>query len=105
MARVVLGLVVLACCAHGGGDLPPGERVVSLTPSATEVVAALGEAKLLVGVDDYSTFPPEVAALPKIGSFLSPNLEAIVRLRPTLVIVDDIHGQAASALQGAGIAT
>ena len=78
---------------------------MSLTPSATEVVAALGAAGLLVGVDEYSKFPPEVEHLPKVGSFLAPNLEAIVGLRPTLVIVDDIHGQAAGALRDAGITT
>jgi len=78
---------------------------VSLTPSATEVVAALGAAGLLVGVDDYSQFPPEVTRLPKVGSFLAPNLETIVSLRPTLVIVDDVHGQAAGALNDARIAT
>jgi iron complex transport system substrate-binding protein len=80
-------------------------RLVSLTPSATEVVAALGATASLVGVDDYSTFPAEVAGLPKVGSFLSPNLETIVRLKPTLVIVDDIHGRTAGALGDAGIAT
>jgi iron complex transport system substrate-binding protein len=84
---------------------PTVQRVVSLTPSATEVVAALGATAMLVGVDDYSTFPPEVTKLPKVGSFLSPNLETIVSLRPTLVIVDDIHGQAAGALGDAKIAT
>jgi iron complex transport system substrate-binding protein len=87
------------------GASPASPRVVSLTPSATEVVAALGAAALLVGVDDYSAFPPEVAALPKVGSFLAPNLETIVGLRPTLVIVDDVHGQAAGALDDAGIST
>ncbi len=80
-------------------------RLVSLTPSATEVVAALGAAPLLVGVDDYSTFPPEVTTLPKVGSFLAPNLETIVGLRPALVIVDDVHGKAAEALSDAGVAT
>jgi len=80
-------------------------RVVSLTPSATEIVAALGATAALVGVDDYSTYPPEVTKLPKVGSFLAPNLEAIVALTPTLVIVDDVHGQAAGALGDAGIAT
>jgi iron complex transport system substrate-binding protein len=78
-------------------------RVVSLTPSATEVVAALGATSTLIGVDDYSTYPPEVTALPKVGSFLSPNLEAIAALHPTLVIVDDIHGGTAKALGELGI--
>lgn len=80
-------------------------RIVSLTPSATEVVAALGAAGELVGVDDYSTYPPAVATLPKVGSFLAPNLETIVTLHPTLVIVDDVHGQTAGALRDAGITT
>jgi iron complex transport system substrate-binding protein len=86
-------------------DTPAIHRLVSLTPSATEIVAALGATAWLVGVDDYSTFPPEVTRLPKVGSFLAPNLETIVALKPTLVIVDDIHGKAAGALGDAGIAT
>lgn len=86
---------------------PPGapQRVVSLTPSATEVMAALGATSMLVGVDDYSEYPPEVKALPKVGSFTAPNLEAIVRLQPTLVIVDDIHASAAASLGSAGVTT
>ncbi|MBV8760609.1 MAG: ABC transporter substrate-binding protein [Deltaproteobacteria bacterium] len=76
---------------------------MSLTPSATEVVAALGADKQLVGVDEYSDFPAAVKQLPKVGSFLAPNLEAIVALRPTVVIVDDIHGQTAGALRDAHI--
>jgi iron complex transport system substrate-binding protein len=79
--------------------------VISLTPSATEVMAALGATSLLVGVDEYSEYPPEVKGLPKVGSFLTPNLEAIVRLKPTLVIVDDIHASAAGALHDAGVPT
>lgn len=79
--------------------------MISLTPSATEVLAALGATDLIVGVDDYSTFPPEVTALPKVGSFLAPNLETIVSLKPTLVVVDDVHGPAAGAMRDAGLVT
>jgi iron complex transport system substrate-binding protein len=109
-------LLVAACSrqeappapAAGSGSAAapaPAMRVVSLTPSATEVVAALGATDLLVGVDEYSTYPPEVTKLPKVGSFLTPNLEIIVKLRPTLVVVDDVHGQAAGALHDAGVTT
>jgi iron complex transport system substrate-binding protein len=102
-----LGLlfVVVACgrVARAPDDGPA--RIVSLTPSATEVVAGLGATSLLVGVDDYSDVPAEVKALPKVGSFLAPNLEVIVGLRPSLVIVDDIHAQSAGALHDAGITT
>lgn len=96
-ALVVLALVA---CGHGKDPEPAKEaRIVSLTPSATEVVAALGAERQLVGVDEYSEFPAAVKALPKVGSFLAPNLEAIVQLKPTVVIVDEIHGQTAGALR------
>src|SRR5215831_1190474 len=55
-------------------------RVISLTPSATQVVATLGALDLLVGVDKYSVEPEAVQHLPKVGDFLSPNLEAMVAL-------------------------
>ena len=98
-------LCALACCARGGDAPGSGTRLVSLTPSATEVVAALGATASLVGVDDYSEFPAEVKALPKVGRFMQPNVEAIVRLHATLVIVDDIHATTAKGLNDTGIAT
>jgi iron complex transport system substrate-binding protein len=95
-----LVLLALVACGHGKDPEPAKQpRIVSLTPSATEVVAALGAESQLVGVDEYSEFPAAVKALPKVGSFLAPNLEAIVKLSPTIVIVDDIHGQTAGALR------
>ena len=104
--RLSIMLAVIAC---GGGAPPPAVgndlRIVSLTPSATEVVAALGSTAQLVGVDDFSPYPPEVKKLPKVGSFLTPNLETIIRLRPSFVIVDDIHGSTAGALRDANIET
>ena len=87
------------------GAGPAAPRVVTLMPSATEVMAALGATSMLIGVDQYSEYPPEVQQLPKVGAFLTPNLEAIVRLRPSLVIVDDVHAPAAAALRDAGLET
>jgi len=101
-ALVLLALV--ACGKHHEPRAGKTPRIVSLTPSATEVVAALGAEDELVGVDDYSEFPAAVKKLPKVGSFLAPNLEAIVELKPTVVIVDDIHGQTAGALRDNHIA-
>lgn len=76
---------------------------MTLTPSATELVAALGDAGKLVAVDDYSTYPPEVAALPRVGSFLQPHLEAIMRARPQVVIADDVHDDIIGTLRDVGI--
>lgn len=63
----------------------PAQRVVALTPHATELVAALAPQRL-VGIDAASNYPPAVAALPKIGRFDTVNIEAIVALKPDLVI-------------------
>src|SRR5215204_6387143 len=63
---VILALVV-ACSRDERAPAPPaGARLISLTPSATEIVAALGAADQLVGVDEYSKFPPGVDKLPKV---------------------------------------
>ena len=103
IALAVLALVGLAACDRPAPKAAGAARIVTLTPSATELVAALGAADALVGVDEYSTYPPAVAALPKVGSFVAPNFEAIVALRPTLVVADDIHDDAAAALTSAGV--
>ena len=101
---------ILAVSAAGCRKPSPAERtgvprLITLSPSATEIVAALGASSWLVGVDAYSAFPPQVMTLPKVGSYIAPNLEAIVRLHPTLVIVDDVHAVQAAALHDRGIAT
>jgi iron complex transport system substrate-binding protein len=106
--RTALLIVLAVAACDRGGSSPVATtvpRVVTLSPSGTEMVAALGATSLLVGVDEFSKFPPEVIALPKVGSYLYPNVEAIVRLAPTLVIVDDVHDQTAGALRDQGLVT
>jgi iron complex transport system substrate-binding protein len=65
----------------GGSD-----RIVSLVPSVTETLFALGVGNQVVGVSLYDDYPREATRLPKVGSFLTPNIEAIAALHPTLVI-------------------
>ncbi|MCD6320222.1 MAG: cobalamin-binding protein [Candidatus Desulfofervidaceae bacterium] len=62
------------------------QRIVSLAPSVTEIIYALGAGDLVVGVTSYSDYPPEAKQKPKVGTFLHPSLEAIVNLKPDLVI-------------------
>lgn len=80
-------------------------RVVSLAPSLTETVFALGAGDRIVGVTDYDAFPPAVASLPRVGSFAAPSLEAIAALRPDLVLAtEDGNPEAAVAkLRSLGI--
>ncbi len=64
----------------------PPKRIVSLVPSVTEILYALHAEDLLVGVTDFCDFPPEARRQPKVGGMVAPSLEAIVALRPDLVI-------------------
>jgi iron complex transport system substrate-binding protein len=102
-AFAALAIALLIACGRGERHSQAPRRVITLTPSATEMVAAIGAEELLVGVDDYSTYPAGVKDLPKVGAFLTPNMEAIIRLDPDLVITDDIHEEVAAALRDAGI--
>jgi iron complex transport system substrate-binding protein len=61
-------------------------RIVSLAPSITETVFALGDGDRLAGVTDYCDYPPEATRKPRVGGIATPNFEAILALRPDLVI-------------------
>ena len=65
----------------------PARRIVSVLPSLTETVCALGACERLVGVDRYSSWPASVSGLPRVGGGLDPAIESIVALRPDLVLV------------------
>ncbi len=63
------------------------QRIVSLLPSLTETVCALGMCHRLVGADRNSDYPAAVGDLPKVGGGLDPSVEAIVALRPDMVLM------------------
>jgi iron complex transport system substrate-binding protein len=62
-------------------------RVVSLAPSITETMYALGLQDLLVGDTEYCDFPPDARIKPKVGGAINPSLEAIAALHPDVVLV------------------
>jgi iron complex transport system substrate-binding protein len=113
VARLVCGfLLVLTGAAYAqvvrddrGVALTPGavpQRIVSLLPSLTETVCALDQCERLVGVDRYSNWPERVKKLPQVGGGLDPNIEAIVALRPDLVLMA-VSSRAAERLESLGI--
>ncbi len=65
----------------------PPRRIVSLLPSLTETVCALGQCQKLVGVDRYSNWPDSVAKLPRMGGGIDPNIESVVAAKPDLVLM------------------
>jgi iron complex transport system substrate-binding protein len=76
---------------------------VSTSPSITETLFALGLGDRLVGVSLYCWFPPEVTKLPKVGTFLKPDVEVIARLKPGLVFVHPGPGTTGAQLERLGI--
>src|SRR2546428_13474142 len=97
----VLAALVLAAACGGAPPAPPvmpPARVVSLAPSITEIVYALGAADRLVGVCAQCNYPEAAAQLPRVGGYLVPNVEAVVAARPDLVLVVPSPGNRESVL-------
>lgn len=65
----------------------PPQRIVSLLPSLTETVCALGQCQKLVGVDRYSNWPQSLVKLPRMGGGLDPHIESVVAAKPDLVLM------------------
>jgi iron complex transport system substrate-binding protein len=80
-------------------------RIISLAPSLTETVYALGDDNRLVGDTDYCDYPPAAKKKPKVGGVIDPNLEQIVALHPDLVLVtkDSNRLETVRALENFGI--
>jgi len=85
-------------------DRPP-ERIVSLAPSLTEVLFFLGLGDRVAGVTRFSSYPPEAARKPKVGSYINLNIEKIISLNPDLVIgtVDGNASSTVGMLEEAGL--
>lgn len=103
----MLASAVIGCRAPRIATPTGARRIASLAPSVTETLFAIGVGAEVVGVSQYCDYPPQARRLPKIGSFLTPNIEAIVALRPTLVIGLPTSSDLREirALQAMGIAT
>jgi iron complex transport system substrate-binding protein len=78
------------------------QRIVSLLPSLTETVFALGQGQRIVGVDRYSNYPESVTKLPQVGGGMDPNIEAIVALHPDVVLAA-VSSRSATRLVALGI--
>jgi iron complex transport system substrate-binding protein len=103
VARVVVVTGLLALLAAAGAEaltlrdmlgrevtLPgPPARIVSLVPSATEIIFSLGAEDRLVGRTDFCDHPAGVRFKPSVGGMVNPNLETLVALKPDLVIATD----------------
>ena len=92
----------------GSGELTveiqePPERIVSLSPTATEMLFAIGAGELVVAADEYSTFPDDAPTTDLSG--FTPNIEAIAAYDPDLVVAHTDPGDLASSLAEIGVPT
>jgi iron complex transport system substrate-binding protein len=79
-------------------------RIVSTAPSITEALFALGLGDEVVGVSRFCDFPAAVQKLPKVGTYLAPDAEAIARLTPDLVVLQRVSSELTNRLQALQIA-
>lgn len=86
-ALAVLGLLGGLAAPVAQAQQQQQHRIVTLSPSLTEAVCALGHCAELVGTDRYSSWPGSVAKLPKVGGLQDAQIERIVALRPDMVLL------------------
>jgi len=77
----------------------PPRRIVTVGPALTEMLFALGAGSLVVGVDQFSDYPPAARSLPSVGTLTHPSLDRIVALAPDLVLVDSMAAGAVPRLE------
>ena len=82
-------------------DRPP-ERVVSLVPSMTEIIYAIGAGEKIVAVSHVDTWPPEAARKPVVGGFFSPDVAAVAASRPDMIFISDLHQAIIEHFKGTG---
>lgn len=80
-------------------------RVVSLAPANTEIVYAVGAGAKLVGIDDFSNYPAETASVAKVGGYGEINVEAVIALKPDLVLASSMHKAPVEQLEAVGVKT
>jgi ABC-type Fe3+-hydroxamate transport system substrate-binding protein len=110
MRRLLLAsLFAIACrpTAERPSAPPPAHRIVSLAPSSTELLFALGAGSQVVGRTTWCRYPPAALQVPDVGDGLNPNIEAIAARQPDLVVLyrSPMNETAAAQLRRLGIAS
>ena len=82
----VIAIFIIITTSYSFSDNKP-QRIVSLSPNLTQVIYALGYMDQVVGVTIFDEYPPQVIDLPKVGGWINPNYEAILALKPDLVVL------------------
>lgn len=98
MVKRLIAAAAFLCIAIGPAVAAP-VRIVSLAPSITEVLFALGAGDRVVGATEYCIYPEAARAVPRVGGYLDLNYETIIAARPDLVIALAEHDTIAKSLR------
>ncbi|MDP2873364.1 MAG: ABC transporter substrate-binding protein, partial [Bacillota bacterium] len=79
------------------------QRVVSLAPSATEILYAVGAGGQVVGVDAYSNYPAAALDIAKVGDYAQVSMESVVALKPDVVLASSLHGTLLAQMEQLGL--
>ena len=101
---ILIALILLAPALHAQ-EGSPCERIIALSPSLVEVVAALGLTEKLVGVSRFTQYPEAARKLAQVGGFLDPNLEGMLALKPSVVLGLSEHSDLLEKLKRFGSRT
>jgi iron complex transport system substrate-binding protein len=102
----VAALVLTSCGAHAPATLSVSQipqRIISVVPSATEMLFAFGLTDRVIAVGDYDELPANARDKPRIGGLLNPNVERIIELKPDLVITYGTQDILRERMKGLGI--
>lgn len=87
MRLIIAFLLVLSCTASAAERASIPSRIISLAPATTEILFSLGLGDRIVGVTSFCDYPDEAKKKPKIGGMSNPSLEAVVALKPDLIVM------------------
>jgi len=108
LRRLLFVVLVLAGCRPSGRSaVVPSQRIVSLLPSFTELLFAIGAGDRVVGRTQWCDYPPAALAVPSVGDGMPPNIEAVAARKPDLVVLykSGPNVSAAQQLERIGIRT
>jgi len=98
----LLGFVVPLCVESPLAQTPP-QRIISIIPSTTEMLFAMGAGPRVVGVGNFDRYPPEAGTRTKVGGLVDPDVERILSLRPDLVVMYGTQTDLRTQMNRAGI--
>ena len=99
---IVLALLSLVVPGFGFGQTQP-QRIISIIPSTTEMLFAMGAGPRVIGVGNFDRYPPEAETRVKVGGLIDPDVERIISLKPDLVVVYGTQTDLRAQLERAGI--